>query len=160
MNSFVKTYFSCTLAVVGLCIIATSNIYACWCSRDSEETRTDELFRQTIARETESSDFVFAGRMIEEKDRKIVFETDDVWKGDFRGHITFSYDYNSDFVDTCEFRFEANKSYLVYAVATLEGLRVTACGRSGLTTTTQRDIDELNRKKSLLSFLVPYENKP
>jgi len=140
--------------------MATSSVYACWCRHDPEDVRTEALFRQTIVRETESSDFVFAGRMIEEKNRKIVFETDDVWKGDFRGHITFSYDYNSDFVDTCEFRFEANKSYLVYAVATLEGLRVTACGRSGLTTTTQRDIDELNRKKSLLSFLVPYENKP
>lgn len=134
--------------------LGITNANACWCRNDSEETNTEENFRNTMERLVISSDFVFSGTLVEENDEQLIFEADDVWKGDINDKITFYFPHNVTgnqetkyFIDSCAYTFELGKSYLVYANAELEGLRVNKCGRTNFLDKAQRDVDELKRRK-------------
>lgn len=130
-----------------------ANVYACWCRK--EPANLEEDFRNAVAREVASSDFVFSGTLVEANKNHLIFEVENSWKGDLKNKVTFFYlpknvagdDNREYFIDSCAYVFEAGKSYLVYAKVTLDGLVESKCSRTNFLDKASRDVDELNRRR-------------
>lgn len=156
-----KKGFLITFVLTVLIFSTIESVSACWCRTDPEETNTEANLRKTIARMTDSSDFVFAGKFIEANDSQMVFEITESWKGDLKGKVFFPNLYGLNdkgkkeyFIDSCQFFFELDKNYLVYGNADITGFSVSKCGRTNLLEKAERDITELNRDKSPLSHFI------
>ena len=133
--------------------LGSTNANACWCRKVTADTDTEEHFRNTVERLV-IIPICFFGKTSRGKHGQLTFEAENVWKGDFKGRITFASPHNVSkdgkqgvFLRFLRFRFELGKNYLVYADATLAGLWVGKCGRTNFIDKAQRDIDELNRRK-------------
>jgi hypothetical protein len=160
-----KNYFLGILTIIVLLISSCVSVDACWCRKVPEETNTEEKYRKKIEQLVNFSDFVFSGMLVEENDDQLTFKVENSWKGDAKDKITFSKFHkvksNGEreyFIDSCNKIFEVGKNYLVYADVTLNGLEVSKCGRSDFLTNAQRDVDELNRQKTVSTTFNLYNS--
>ena len=158
MLKLAERFFLKTLIIAFIFVGSYTNVNACWCRNDPEDTNSDENFKKTISRLVNSSDFVFSGTLVDENNEQLIFKIDNVWKGDLKNKVTFYFLHNVTddneereyFIDSCNYTFELNKNYLVYANVTINGLSVSKCGRTNFLNNAQRDIEELNRRNQIL----------
>lgn len=149
----------CLLAL--LFASATIDVHACWCRNDPEETSTEKSFRKTIKREVGSATFVFVGTLVEDGGKILRFKVVEAWKGASSSEITLPKQHKTpngeEIFDSCSYIFEVGKKYLVYATDVTKsralsgqstaGIHISKCGRTTLSVTANRDIQELRRSR-------------
>ena len=109
--------------------ISASPVMACWCRVDAEELYPREGFKRAVIREASLADFVFLGTVVDLAEGRISFKVKKVWKGNFDGKITFVYP-TDGFLDSCDYGFAKDESYVVFAFVSLEGFGASKCGKT------------------------------
>jgi hypothetical protein len=61
------------------------------------------------------ADLIFTGTVIEARGRLITFQVGKVWKGAIKGYKTTIGDPAGEALSSCDYHFEATRTYLVYA---------------------------------------------
>jgi hypothetical protein len=148
MKNAVLAFLS--LIIIFICF---SDVMACWCRKDPEETNTPPKLRTVVFKEFHDSSAVFSGEIVEWNKDKIKVKVNKIWKGVAAGEVTLSYWYyvkekGETYIDVCPYEsFRVGKSYLIYAGIFENVLQVYGCSRTQPLNESERDIKVLDDLK-------------
>lgn len=142
-----------------LCLFMPRAAEACGCG--GEPNRTPEQIRAERFEEFRRADAVFSGQIIEADRFRVKLKVFKAWKGTIAAEtemLTGTKDLGNGLLQTssCDYRFEKEKSYLVFASATSEGLITHQCSPTR----------SLNQSSEMIKFLdevapaIDFSNKP
>lgn len=119
-----------TLLALGISLIAFQSVLACSCA--SPGIDTEEKFRAVVAKALNVASGVFCGKVVEMDTFTVKFSVEKVWKGDFKDELvmitgTAMTDDGSYVSSTCDYDFELNKKYLIFAHGAKDKLKTTKC---------------------------------
>ncbi|MBA3355129.1 MAG: hypothetical protein H0U18_04160 [Pyrinomonadaceae bacterium] len=79
-------------------MLSPQNASACWC------------FPPDVTKAIRDANAIFSGTVVEVSSGRVVFDIDEVWKGNVSGRFILSYRRSS-----CDLNFKAGRRYLIYA---------------------------------------------
>jgi hypothetical protein len=119
-------------AVIAITLLNPGNSSACFCSPPD--------FSQSIM----SAKAIFSGKAVEVSPEKVVFEVEEVWKGQVHENFTLSV-----YQSSCHLNFKEGETYLVYALKYKDWLSgedkwsTNQCTRTRRSIEAKEDIDRL-----------------
>jgi hypothetical protein len=125
-------YISLLLASIGAIVLYQGTAKACFCGPPN--------FSQSII----SAKTIFSGKVVEASPERVVFQVDEVWKGQHKEKFTLTMNGSS-----CDFYFKVGETYLVYALKDKDWLSgedrwyTHLCTRTRKIAEAKEDIDRL-----------------
>jgi len=107
-----------------------------------------------VATSLNGANAVFAGKVIEIDTFTVKLSVEKVWKGDFKGELvmitgTMMTEDGSYVTSTCDYDFELNKKYLIFAHGAKDKLKASKCSWTSLLSERDRFVVELDRLKQM-----------
>ncbi len=154
------------LFVIAFPFLTFDHALGCGCGGDP--LTSDEERRAALVRDFTLASAVFSGEVVELDTFKVKFKVDKLWKGEPAKEITMltgtiKVDEGLYRSSSCDYRFQKDKKYLVYAYGAFDELKTHVCSRIKLIVYAEQEMEQLDDiapRKSDQSKLRRYSFNP